>query len=172
MDPLKMLAKAGTGDDANFAQQLQQAFGEGGFDPFSLFAGQTRFHSLFVAPLTPALRDAIAELHEHDTGPLLAVIEQFTREGLSAAEARVRVKEMFAATQGSVVLVLEDDQGLSSTQQLYFGSLDEAYCEHIVSMFRQDFPDRDRIRAALISLRHDLERDTRWPALFASAAGI
>ncbi len=171
MDPLKMLAGAGGGNDADFAQQLQQAFGEGGFDPFSLFAGETRFHSLFITPLSAALRAAITELHEHDSGPLLAVIEQFTRDGLNTAEARARVKDMFAATQGSFVLVLADDQGLSATQQLYFGGFDDAYCEHIVAMFRQDFPDRDRIRAALISLRRDHDRGTSWPELFASADG-
>lgn len=169
MDPLALLA--GSGDDAALARNMQDLFGEQGFNPMALFAGEIRYLAVFIAPLPPAVESAVARLMHCDDGPLLAMVEQFTAGGMAPVEARAKVKELFSAAQGMCVVVLVDDQGPSIAQQLYFGHLDEAYRAHVAGMFREDFPGRDPLAAGLLNLRHALDHGRRWPDLVAAADG-
>ena len=169
MDPLALLA--GSGDDAALARNMQDLFGEQGFNPLALFAGETRYLAVFIAPLPPPLEAAVMRLVMEEDGPLLAMVEQFTAGGLSPAEARNRVKELFSAAQGMCVVVLVDDQGPSIAQQLFFGQLDDAYRAHVLGLFREDFPGRDPLAAGLLNLGHALAHGRSWPALVAAADG-
>ena len=155
------------GDDVHeFARELQQAANSGGFDPFALLTGQRRFHSVFLAPVSPALRGAFDQFMADGTGPLGGVVEQFKAGGLDAAEAANRARMLFEAAQGMCVVVLVDDQGLFTIPQLFFGNLDDAYLDQVVELCGENFPDTDGLRGALIGVRTEAERGKVWPALF------
>ncbi len=145
-------------DMAGFARELQDMAGNGGFDPLSMFAGQTRFHSVFLAPLSPALTAARAQFLADGSGPLVSVVTQMEEQGLSALDAGMRAREMFQAAQGMLVIVLANDQGLSTVPQLFFGHLSDEYQEHISAAFTKDFPESDVVVRSLKDLSQKMER--------------
>ncbi|MDA3959694.1 MAG: hypothetical protein PF961_02805 [Planctomycetota bacterium] len=153
-------------DGEQFARELQNAAGSGGFNPFSLLTGQRRFQSVFLAPPSPSLAKAVEQFLADGTGPLQAIVEQIKQQGVDAAEAAGRAKMLFEAAQGMLVVVLADDQGLFTIPQLFFGNLDDDFIDGAVGLCGDDFPDQDGLRACLIGLRSEAERGKRWPELF------
>lgn len=154
------------GDVQGFARELQQAATSGGFDPFSMLSGQRRFHSVFLAPPSPALDAAVRRFLEDGDGPLAGIVEQIKSQGVEPAEAAARARALFQAAQGMLVVVLADDQGLLTIPQLFFGRLDDDSLDQAVKLCGDDFPDRDGLRGALIGLRSLAGRGATWPALF------
>jgi len=162
----------GMGEDVQgFARELQQAATSGGFDPFSMLTGQRRFHSVFLAPVSPGLRSAMDRFLSDGGGPLQGVVEQFKAGGVDAAEANARARSLFEAAEGMCVVVLEDNQGLLTIPQLFFGHLDDDYLDQVVKLCGEDFADRDALKGTLLGIRHEAERGNRWPALY-GAGGL
>lgn len=162
VDPKQLLGA----DDETFARELQQAASTGGFNPFSLITGERRLHSVFLAPPAPSLERDIARFLADGTGPLQGVVEQIKQQsGLDAAAAAQRARTLFAAAEGMLVVVLRDDQGLTTIPQLFFGRLDDDARDAAVASCGEDFLDADSVHAALISLREAAERGARWPDL-------
>ena len=70
--------------DSNALAKLAES---GSFNPFSLIAGENRFHSLFLAPFSPALSQSIARFLADGTGPLEDVVRIFQGKGAAPADA-------------------------------------------------------------------------------------
>lgn len=156
-------------DPNELAQELQQALG-GGFDPFSLLAGERRFHSVFLAPLSRQLEEGRERFRRDGGGPLAGVVDQVRRQGdLTEDQARDRVRALLDQAAGVCVVVLADDQGPISIPHLFFGSLDDDYRARVAEGV--DKPLRDAARAALLGLRTLADRGLVWPRLFVSADG-
>lgn len=152
LDDLKKLLGS-DGDVGQFATEMQQLTTKGRFDPFALFAGQSRLHSVFIAPFSPSLASARAQFLADGTGPLANLVENFQRQGLGPTEAAEAARTMFAAAQAMCVVVLSNDQGLDSVPQLFFGGLDETFVDHALKTCGDQFPHRDALRAQLEGLR-------------------
>ena len=75
-----------------------------------------------------------AEFFEKGTGPLTQLKDQLVLKGLEEEQAANRPRTMLMAAQGMLVVLLVDDQGLVPIQQLFFGSLEEAFCKHAVEL--------------------------------------
>ena len=153
-------------DVQGFAQELQQAATSGGFNPFSLLTGEREFHSVFLAPPSPALESAVQRFLADGGGPLAGIVEQIKAQGVDPAEAAARARALFEAASGMLVVVLADNQGLVTIPQLFFGNLDDAFLDQAVKLCGDDFPDRDGLRGALIGLRTAAERGATWPRLY------
>ena len=110
-------------DMSAFAGEIQKMAQSGSFNPFSLIAGETRFHSVFLAPFSPTLREHIGRFLADGTGPLEDVAKSLQQQGASAVEAQTQARNMFAAAQGMLVVVMAGDHGLSTIPQLNFGHL-------------------------------------------------
>lgn len=160
---------SGAGDDAAFAQQLQQAVGTG-FDPFSLLAGERRFCGVFLAPIPSQLANSITRWLADGTGPLQEVVAQLRQQGASATEAAAQARQMFTAAQGMLVTVLADEQGPSTVPQLFFGHLEDGYLDHVLRGCGET-PWREQLRAALLGLRQLAEGGVTWPRLVVAADG-
>jgi hypothetical protein len=152
---------------AEFAGEIQKLAEGGSFDPFTLLAGETKFHSAFLAPFSPSLKKSIVQFCADGSGPLVDVVKVFQRDGLGAAEAALAAKRMFESAQGMLVAVLGGDHGLSTIPQLHFGHLEEGFCEHAVKSCGDKFPNRPALTAALADLRAKLAGGTVWPGLIA-----
>jgi hypothetical protein len=153
-----------------FAQGFQQA-ADGGFNPFSLFTGAPEFHSVFLAPFSPSMVEAIQEFLSSGTGPLESVAQQFQQAGLPPAEANARAREMFQAAAGMCVVVLADEQGLSTIPQLFFGHFEESWRQQVLELCGEQFPDKDSLQAALISIANTAEKGVPGHHLFATVDG-
>jgi hypothetical protein len=156
-------------DMRELAGEIQKLTQQGSFDPFALFAGQARFHSLFLAPFSPALQEGRERLLADGTGPLAHIAELFQRQGASAADAMQSAQAMFRAAQGMCVVVMLNDQGLDTIPQLFFGHLEDAYLEQVVGLCGEKFPDPPALRAALGGLRQRAQAGAAFPALHAGA---
>jgi len=152
-----------SGDIAKLAQS-------GSFNPFSLLAGENRFHSLFLAPFSPALAQAIARFRADGTGPLEEVVRVFQAKGASPADALQQARQMFAAAQAMLVVVMAGDHGLSTIPQLFFGQLDESFCAQAVSACGEGFPAAAAVAGGLTQLRTRAAGGAAWPALVAGPA--
>src|SRR4051812_25960824 len=98
------MAEPVPGDLGAFADEVQKMATQGGFDPFAMFATTMSFHSVFLAPFSPALSGAIARFLADGTGPLLRSIDAFRAQGVPEDAARARAREMFAAAKGMCVV--------------------------------------------------------------------
>lgn len=159
-------------DVADFAKQFQDAASAGGFDPFSLLTGERQLHSVFLAPMSKQLLEARERLVRDGSGPLAGLVEQFQRaQHCDRDQARLQAGQMLAAAQGMLVVLLRDDQGFVAIPQLFFGHLEEAFCQHAVELCGKDFPDPDGLRACLVGLRNLAERQLQWPELVIARQG-
>jgi hypothetical protein len=154
-------------DMSAFAGEIQKLAQSGSFNPFSLIAGETRFHSVFLAPFSPSLRAHIAQFLADGTGPLEDVAKSLQQQGASAADAQAQARQMFAAAQGMLVTVMAGDHGLSTIPQLNFGHLEDAYLDHAVKACGANFPAAQELRGALGELRAKAMGGTGWPGLIA-----
>jgi hypothetical protein len=154
-------------DMSAFAGEIQKLAQSGGFNPFSLIAGESRFHSVFLAPFSPSLRSHIAQFLADGTGPLEEVARLLQQQGAPAAEAQAQARQMFNAAQGMLVTVMAGDHGLSTIPQLNFGHLEDAYCDHAVKACGANFPAAQELRGALSELKAKAMGGTGWPGLIA-----
>src|ERR1043165_562780 len=155
-------------DMSAFAGEIQKLAQSGGFNPFSLIAGPTRFHSVFLAPFSPSLRGHIGQFLADGSGPLQEVAKSLQAQGLPPAEAQTQARQMFTAAQGMLVTVMAGDHGLSTIPQLNFGHLEDAYCDHAVQACGADFPAAQELRGALRELKAKAMGGTGWPGLIAA----
>jgi hypothetical protein len=154
-------------DMSAFAGEIQKMAQSGSFNPFSLIAGETRFHSVFLAPFSPTLREHIARFLADGTGPLEDVAKSLQQQGASAVDAQAQARQMFSAAQGMLVVVMAGDHGLSTIPQLNFGHLEDGYCDHAVQACGANFPAAQELRAALNDLKAKAMGGTGWPGLIA-----
>lgn len=154
-------------DMSAFAGEIQKMAQSGSFNPFSLIAGETRFHSVFLAPFSPTLREHIGRFLADGTGPLEDVAKSLQQQGATAVDAQTQARQMFAAAQGMLVVVMAGDHGLSTIPQLNFGHLDDGYCDHAVLACGANFPAAQELRAALSELKAKAMGNTGWPNLIA-----
>lgn len=154
-------------DMSAFAGEIQKLAQSGSFNPFSLIAGETRFHSVFLAPFSPTLRTHIAQFLADGTGPLEDVAKSLQQQGASPTEALTQARQMFAAAQGMLVVVMAGDHGLSTIPQLNFGHLEDGYCDHAVLACGANFPAAQELRGALSELKSKAMGGTGWPGLIA-----
>ena len=154
---------------AELAGEIQKLTSQGQFNPFALFAGETHFHSIFLAPFSPALSAARERFLADGTGPLAHIAELFQKQGASPAEAMQSARSMFAAAEGMCVVVQRNDQGLDTIPQLFFGHLEDAYLEQVVGLCGENFPDPPALRAALAELRRRALAKVSFPGLHAGA---
>jgi len=155
-------------DLAGFAGEIQKLAGAGGFDPFAMFNAAQGFHSVFLAPFSPALTAARSRFLEHGDGPLSGAVEALRSQGsLSRDEALARARSMFQAAQGMCVVVLAGEQGVSTIPQLFFGHLSPEWCQHAVAACGADFPAKEPLARALRELGAGALQGRTWPALVA-----
>ena len=154
-------------DMSAFAGEIQKLAQTGGFNPFSLLAGESHFHSVFLAPFSPSLRQHIKQLLTEGTGPLTDVAKSLQGQGASPAEAQQQAREMFTAAQGMLIVVMHGDHGLTTIPQLNFGHLEEGYLEHAVRACGDKFADAPALQTALKDLRAKALGGTGWPGLIA-----
>ncbi|TVR43388.1 MAG: hypothetical protein EA402_09835 [Planctomycetota bacterium] len=151
-----------------FAREFQQAAGEGGFNPLSLFTGEPRFHSLFLAPFSPSMQDARESFLKDGSGPLSGLVQQFSQSGLSPVEAAERARQMLSAAQGMCVVVLQDDQGLSTIPQLFFGHLESAYQESVRQLCGESLAADPALEKALKQLAQAAQAGAQGYQLYAA----
>jgi len=158
-------------DDADwsgFAGQIQKLAGQGGFNPFALFSAAQRFHSVFLAPFSPALSRARARFMEHGDGPLGGAVEALRAQGtVSREEALAQARAMFQAAQGMCVVVLAGEQGVATIPQLFFGHITPQWCQHAVAACGAEFPAKEPLARALQELGASAMQGRTWPALVA-----
>jgi hypothetical protein len=139
----------------------------GSFNPFSLIAGENRFHSLFLAPFSPALSQSIARFLADGTGPLEDVVRIFQGKGAAPADALQQARQMFSAARAMLVAVMAGDHGPSTIPQLFFGQLDDTFAAHALQACGDGFPAGPAFTAALVDLRKRQSAGAAWPALIA-----
>jgi hypothetical protein len=154
-------------DLAAFADEVQKMAGRGGFDPFALLQGAMPFHSVFLAPFSPALQRAIHQFLADGTGPLAGAVQALRGQGMPEDAARGRAREMFQAANGMCVVVMASDNGVATIPQLFFGRLDEAWRAHALEACGKEFPGREALTKALADLAAKAQGGTQWPALIA-----
>ncbi|TVR14659.1 MAG: DNA-binding protein [Planctomycetota bacterium] len=162
---------SGNDDFHDIAQQFQQAADSGGFDPLSLLTGDNYFHSVFLAPFAPSMQKAIAAFLDDGRGPLQHLTDQFRSSGLSAAEAAMRARGMLEHAQGMCVIVQENDQGLNTIPQLFFGHIDDTFIDHAVLTCGEQFSHAQTLRRCLKNLARSLKPETPSYKCFALAQG-
>lgn len=154
-------------DMASFAGEIQELAQKGNFNPFSLLAGTSTFHSVFIAPLSPSLTAAIQQFQSDGTGPLSDVVRQFQSQGLAPVEAATRARELFSAARGVLVVVLVGDHGVMTVPHLFFGVLDAAVRAQTVTACGPEFPAREALAKALDELETKARRGVGGTALVA-----
>ncbi len=145
-----------TGDISRLAQS-------GSFNPFSLIAGEDRFHSLFLAPFSPTLQQGIASFIADGSGSLSEVVKVFQANGATVAEAQESARRMFTAARAMLVVVMAGDHGVATIPQLFFGNLDDSFCEHALKACGERFSAGSELTAALHQLRGRLQAGAAWP---------
>jgi len=153
----------------DLARDLQQftgsGSGSGGFDPLAMLAGERQFHSVFLAPLSPAIAAAGERFLADGSGPLVRLVEQFKGQGVEAGEAAARVRSLIEHARGMLIVVLRDNQGLLAIPQLFFGNMDERYRSQAVELCGKDFAHCDALAGCLLGLERLLDDGRRWPRL-------
>jgi hypothetical protein len=160
-------AKPDDAELAAFAGEVQKLATQGGFDPFALFGGVNTFHSVFLAPFSPALRAALERFLADGSGPLAGSVQAFRQQGVPEDVARARAREMFQAAVGMCVVVLAGEGGLATIPQLFFGHVSEEWRRHAIDACGKDFPGREALAQALADLAAKGAGGTTWPALVA-----
>jgi len=155
-------------DMGAFAQELQGLATGGGFNPFNLLVGEQRLHAAILAPLSPQLKQAIAQYLVDGTGPLQATVQQMQEQGLSASQAAERARELFQHAQGVCALVISHDQGLSVIPQLAFPQMDEAFMNALADALDDRFADKSAAKPLLGQLLAKLGGQPRFPETFAT----
>lgn len=164
IDDLKKLL----GADANqFAAEVQKLSSNGQFDPFSLLAGESTWHSVFLAPFSPSLTEARHRFLADGSGPLAAVVQQFQQGGADATAAAQNARAVFEHAQGMCVVVLVGDRGIDTIPQLFFGHLEDAYRQQVVQLCGDNFAHGEAVRKALNTLQQRAQAGATWPALHA-----
>lgn len=164
LDDLKKLLGA---DADQFASEVQKLSSNGQFDPFALLAGETRWHSVFLSPFSPAMAEARQQFLADGSGPLAGVVQQFQQGGTDATAAAQNARTVFTHAQGMCVIVLAGDRGLDTIPQLFFGHLAEAYRQQVVQLCGDQFPFADGVRGALAELERRAQAGATWPSLHA-----
>ncbi len=154
-------------DMSAFAGEMQKLAQSGGFNPFSMLAGESRFHSVFLAPFSPSLKKHIAQFLADGTGPLSDVAKSLEQQGATPAEAQQQARSMFGHAQGMLIVVMAGDHGLTTIPQLNFGHLEDDYIEHSITACGEQFAAKDALKTAMIDLRAKAMGNTGWPALIA-----
>lgn len=157
--------KDGSADERAFADELQRLAGQGGFDPLALLGARPTFHSVFLAPFSPALRAARDRYLADGGGPLAGIEAQLRLQG--APDPAAAARHLLATAQGMCIAVLAGDHGVASVPQLFVGHLDEAWIEQSVAAMGDGFPDGVALRTALAALRRLAEAASPWPRLVA-----
>lgn len=148
-----------------FAAEIQRLATHGGFDPMALLGDAPGFHSVFLAPFTPALAAAIKTYLETGEGPLQGVEEQLRAQG--APDPKANARSLFTSAQGMCVVVLAGHHGVATVPQLFHGDLGPGWCEHACGALGDDRAGREQLLAALADLGRQAGAGGRWPALVA-----
>jgi hypothetical protein len=154
-------------DSVAFADSVQKLAQTGEFNPFELLAGETAFHSLFLAPLSPGLAAAIQQFQADGNGPLAAVVAQFVAQGLEQGEAAKRASEIFQAARGMLVVVLASDHGPLAIPQFFFGALDDGFRQQAVATLGPQFAWKEPVAEALVALTATAQHGASGPTLIA-----
>jgi hypothetical protein len=154
-------------DMSSFASEIQKMAQTGGFNPFALLAGESHFHSVFLAPFSPSLREHIARFLHDGTGPLADVTQTLQQQGATPAEAQQQARDMFQAAQGMLVVVMASDHGVTTIPQLNFGHLEPSYCEHALRACGEQFTAKQELTDSLKELHDKAIKRTTWPELVA-----
>jgi hypothetical protein len=160
-------AKPDDAELAAFAGEVQKLASQGGFDPFALFGGANTFHSVFLAPFSPALKAAVERFLADGGGPLASTVQSFRQQGMPEDLARGRAREMFQAAAGMCVVVLAGEGGIATIPQLFFGHLSDEWRRHAIEACGKDFPGREALARALGDLAAKGAGGTVWPSLLA-----
>jgi hypothetical protein len=146
---------------ADFLDQAQR----GEFNPLSLIQGEIRIHSVFLAPLTPALRDGIAQFLSDGSGPLAPTVAQIKAQGAEDAVAAARA--MFAAARGMCVIVLTGTHGIATIPHLLASELSEEWIAQAVARLDAEVVGGERLPGLLRELRAQSAAGNQWPQLVA-----
>jgi hypothetical protein len=160
-------AKPDDAELAAFAGEVQKLAAQGGFNPFALFAGTNTFHSVFLAPFSPALRAAVERFVADGSGPLAGSVQVFRQQGMPEDVASARARDMFRSAIGMCVVVLAGEGGIATIPQLFFGHLSEDWRQHAIEACGKDFPGREALAKAFADLGAKGAGGTTWPALIA-----
>lgn len=158
----------GAEDLAGFAQELERMAAGGGLDPLALLTGAQRVHSLFLAPLSPALVQGIERFLADGSGPLAQTPAMLVQQGVAAGEAPERARQLFRAAQGVVVVVLAAEGTIGTIPQLFFGDLTAAGRGQLLAALPAQLPGRERVGDLLAAIAVRAQAGTRWPLLYAS----
>ena len=141
------------------------------FDALSMFQGlmqgELRFHAVLLAPLTPSLRQSIDLFLRDGSGPLFNLPRQLQAQGATDPQAAAR--EFLTEAKGLLVVVLGQDQGLSTIPQLFHGHLAPAVIDHLVAACGPTFPHAEALRRSLADLGAQLGA-RQFPHLIAGPA--
>lgn len=153
--------------DPDLARLVQS----GDFDALGLFQGllqgDQRFHAVLLAPLTPSLRQGIDAFLRDGSGPLAGVPQQLQAQGVP--DPLMAARHLLGQAQGLVVVVLGQDQGLSTIPQLFHGHLAPAVIDHLVAACGEGFAHAPALRQALTDLAAQLP-ERQFPHLIAGPA--
>jgi hypothetical protein len=145
--------------------------GEAAPDPLALMAGlmtgTARFHSVFLAPFTPAFAASRAQYLADGSGALTAVAEELARQGASDPAAAARA--MLAAAQGMCVVVLALDHGVATVPQLFFGQLPPEIRTQMVAAVGEGIVGTEALATALGELATRIAA-APWPLQVAGPA--
>ena len=152
-------------DPHDMAKELEGLLAAGGLDPGALLAGEWRFHSVFLAPFTPAFAEARQQFLADGSGPLAGTVEQLRQQGLAPAEALPAAQRLMAAAQGLCVAVVAGDHGVASLPQPFFGHFDPRWLESASQVLGEKF--RAGLASALTALA---AAPAAWPGAIAGPA--
>ena len=145
--------------------------GQGAPDPLALMAGlmtgTARFHSVFLAPFTPAFAAARNQYLTDGTGALTAVADELARQG--APDPAAAARAMLAAAQGMCVVVLALDHGVATVPQLFFGQLPPEIRSQMVAAVGDGVTGGAALADALAELAEQVATSA-WPLLVAGPA--
>lgn len=168
LDDIKKLLGSQT-EVTEFATEIQKMTTQGNFDPFALFAGSSRLHSVFIGPFSPTLSEARTQFLADGTGSLANIVQNFQRDGVGPEQALESARAMFSAAQGMCVVVLVNDQGMDSIPQLFFGALDSAFADHVIKTCGEKFTHGEAVRSAIQDLGKRVQNNAAWWQLHGGA---
>lgn len=155
----------------DIAKAFDQLTSQPDFDPMrmmaGLMAGKARFHSVFLAPFTPAFAESRDRYLADGGGPLTAIAEELGRQG--APDPAAAARQMLTAAQGMCVVVIALDHAVTTVPQLFFGHLPPELRQQMVAACGPEFPAGGELTEALGQLAERIQRN-RWPALVAGPA--
>ena len=131
-----------------------------------LMAGQSQLHSAFLAPLPPSLAAQVKQFLADGSGPLAGLVDQFRRQG--APDPMAATRQVIAAAQGVLVVVIQLDHGVSTIPQFFFGHLDDQARRQAVLTMGEKFTHAQSLEIALEHLSRKLHGGAhQFPALIA-----